>query len=233
MGLSDNEISVDPDGIADVPRNSVFAGAAGAFGILGLFAIVAPAFSVFCMASVLCALIVLAFARRWDLSRLSVLTASFCVLVGLFCGLAGIVYQVSRDWIVHEKAAEVATNYMFALAAGDRDTAIKMVGLPPMVEDSDLDGKKTSREQKAVRNFLADPAIQEVIKLGKQASWKSTGLKSKYREGTVIEMAIGFVNENSTNPRPIIVTVKMIPPTKYSAESRNQWFVESINQAPL
>ncbi len=233
MGQSDNLISVDPDSVSDAPRNSILALFAVLLGVLGLFAIVEPLFSVFCLASIVFGGLVLVFAKRWDLSKLSVLTASLCVFAGLFCGLAGFAYQTTRHSIIQRKAIEVATNYMLALANGDRATAIKMAGLPPMVDDSELDGNKTSREQKAVRNFLADPAIQEVIKLGEKASWKSTGLLAQYRSGIEVELSIGFIDENSINPRPYFVSVKMTPPTKHSAESRNQWFVVSINQAPL
>jgi hypothetical protein len=233
MGQLNQHISVDLDGVTDVPQNSILAGLAGLFGILGLLAIVAPLFSGFCLVSILCGGLVLAFAKRWDLSRLSILVASVSILASLFCGLAGLTYQATRDAIVNQKAIEVATNYMLALAKGDRTTAIKMVGLPPMVEDSELGGKEASREQKAVRNFLADPAIQDIIKLGDKASWKSTGIQAKERAGIVLEIAIRFIDEHSTNPRPYIVAVKMVPPTKNSVESRNQWFIESINQAPL
>jgi hypothetical protein len=233
MGLSDNPISVDPDGVTDAPRNSVLAAIAGLLGILGLFAIVAPVFSFVCLASVLCGLVVLVFARRWDLSPFSIRIASLAVFAGLFSGLAGFGYQATRDTIFNRKAVEVATNYMLALAKGDRATAIKMAGLPQLVEDSELDGQKTSREQKAVRNFLADPAIQEIIKLGEQASWKTTGIQARYRSGIVFEYSIGFIDANSTNPRPYIVVVKMMPPSKHTVETRNQWYVESINQAPL
>jgi hypothetical protein len=233
MGQLDQQISVDLDGVADVPQNSLFAALAGLFGILGLLAIVAPFFSVFCLAAIICGGIVLVFAKQWDLSKLSVVTASLSIVVSLFCGLAGLTYQATRDAIMNQKATEVATNYMLALAKGDRTTAIRMVGLPPMVDDSELDGNEISREQKAVRNFLADHAIQEVIKLGDTADWKSTGLQAKERTGIVVEWAIRFIDKNSINPRPYVVAVKMIPPTKNSAESRNQWFVESINQAPL
>ena len=233
MGLSDNQISIDQDGVADAPRNSFLSFVAVAFGILGLFALVEPFFSFFCLTSVFFGLLVIGFAKRWDLSRLSVVAASLCVFIGLFVGLAGAAYYTTSNAIIEAKATEVATNYMLALAKGDRSTAIKMTGLPPMVDDSELDSEKTSREQKAVRTFLADPAIREVIKLGDEASWKSTGLKAKYRNGIVLEFTIGFVDEKSTNPRPILVTVKMIPPTEPTAESRNQWLIESINQAPL
>ncbi len=233
MGQFDQEISVDLDGVADAPQNSFFAGLAAMLGILGLLAIVAPIFTAFSLASIVCGGLVLVFAKRWDLSRLSVLTASLSIVVSLFCGLAGVTYQATQNAILNQKAMEVATNYMLALAKGDRATAIKMVGLPPMVDDTELEGKEVSREQKAVRNFLADPAIQEVIKLGDGASWKSTGVLAKMRTGIVVELAIRFIDEKSINPRPYIVAVKMLPPTKNSVESRNQWFVESINQAPL
>ncbi len=232
MGQTNNLISVDLDGVSDAPRNSILAFIAGFFGVFGLFAIVEPVLAVFCLASIFCAGLVLLFAKRWDLSQLSVRFASICIYTSLFCGLAGLAYQTTRHSIMHRKAIEVATNYMLALAKGDRATAIKMTGLPPMVDDSELDGNKTSREQKAVRNFLADPAIKEVIQLGEKAAWKSTGVRSQNRSGIEFELSIGFVDENSTNPRPYIVDVKMTPPTKYSVESRNQWYVESINQAP-
>ncbi len=233
MGQFDNQISVDLDGVADAPKNSILAAIAGLFGILGLFAIVAPTFAVFCLASIVCGGLVLVFAKRWDLSRLSVRVASLCIFVGLFCGLAGFAYQITRDSIIHQKAIEVTANYMLALAKGDRATAIKMAGLPQMVDDSELDGKGASREQKAVRNFLADPAIQEVIKLGEKASWKSTGIQAKHRSGIILEITVGFIDENSTNPPPYLVMVKMMPPTKNSVELRNQWYVNSIIQAPL
>lgn len=233
MGQTDNQISVDLDGVADAPQNSILAAIAGLLGILGLFAIVAPVFSMFCLASIVCGGLVLIFAKRWELSKQSIWLASLSIFVSLFCGLAGLTYQATRDSIVHQKAIEVATNYMLALSKGDRATAIKMAGLPQMVNDSELGNKGASREQKAVRNFLADPVIQEVIKLGDKASWKSTGIHAKERSGIVLELAIRFIDENSTNPRPYTVAVKMIPPTKNSVESRNQWFIESINQVSL
>jgi len=202
-------------------------------GVFGLFAIVEPLFLVFCLASIVCGGLVLVFAKRWDLSKVSVRFASLCILLGLFCGLAGFAYQTTRHSIIQQKAIEVAWNYMLALVNGDRATAIKMTGLPQMVDDSELDENKTSREQKAVRSFLADPAIQEVIKLGEKASWKSTGVQAQLRSGIEVELSIGFIDENSTNPRSYYVTVKMTPPTKHSVDSRNQWYVVSINQAPL
>jgi len=233
MGLSENEMTVDPDGVADAPGNSIFAAAAGILGVLGLFSIIAPYFAVFSLASIVCGLIVLGLARKGDVARLSAGVAAACVFVGLFCGLAGVTYQMSHDWLVNHKAQEVASKYMMALADGDRALAIKMSGLPPMVEEADEGSGKSSREQKAVRSFLADPAIQAVLKLGKSAAWKSTGLISKTREGMVTEVSIGFIDENATNPRPFAVSVKRLPPTKYTVETRNQWLVDSIDQAPL
>lgn len=233
MVLSDNEMTVDPEGVVDTPKNSIFAGAAILFGILGLFTIVAPFFSIFCAVSVVSALIVLLFAKSWYLSRLSTWAATICVLVGLFCGLAGVCYRMTRERIIDDKAMEVATQYMHALSISDLATAIQMSGLPPMVKDSDLEGTKLSREQQGVRDFIADPAIQEVITHGKDAPWKTTGLKGKYREGLVFFLSFGFVDESATNPRPIVVTVKMIPPIPEAAEKRNQWLVQAVDLAPL
>lgn len=233
MGRLDKEMTGDLEGITDAPRNSLFAGAAVLFGILGLFAIVEPVFSLFSLASIASGLLVLVFAKTWDLSRLSIHVALGAIFIGLFCGLAGIIYKTTRDGIIHQKAVEVASMYLQALADGDRTLAIKMVGLPQVVEDSEAAGPKASREQKAVRGFLADTTIQEVLQLGNEASWKSTGIRGKVRDGIVIEMSVGFVDEKATNTRPIVVTVKMVPPTKYSVETRNQWLVTSIDQAPL
>ena len=172
-------------------------------------------------------------SRRWELAPLSIRVASLCVYLGLFCGLAGMAYHTTRDRIVIHKATEVATTYIQALAQGDRTTAIRMAGLPPMVTDSELGSETASREQRAVRNFLADPAVQEVLKLGEQASWESIGLRSRYRTGIVTDFSIGFIDKQSINPRPIVVTVRMVPPTKNSVETRNQWLIESINQSSL
>ncbi len=233
MGLLDNEMTIDPDAVADSAQNSIFAGAAGVLGIAGVFSIVEPFFAIFCLISIVCGLIVLFFARKGEIARVSVQVATASIFVGLFCGLAGVTYQTSNNWRINHMAEEVASRYMQALADGDRALAIKMVGLPQLVEDSESGTAQTSREQKAVRSFLADPAIQAVLNFGNSASWKSTGIQSTAREGLVTEIAVSFIDSNMTNPRPVVVTVKRMPPTKYTVETRNQWMVESIDLAPL
>ena len=233
MQLLEREMTVDPDAVADSAQNSIFAGAAGGLGMVGIFSIVEPFFAIFSLVSIACGLIVLFFARKGEIAPISVRVAMASIFVGLFCGLAGVTYQTSHNWMVNHMAKEVATKYMQALADGDRALAIKMVGLPQLVEDSETGTTPTSREQKAVRSFLADPAIQTVLNLGNAASWKSTGIQSTAREGLVTEIVVGFIDSNTTNPRPIVVTVKRMPPTKYTVETRNQWMVESIDQAPL
>lgn len=229
----ESEISVDPDGVTDPPGNSYFALWAGVLAVFGLFAIVAPFFIVFCIASFVCGIIVLGLARRSELAPLSRGVATISILASLFSGFTGAAYQITSDQILHTKATEVATSYMLALANGDRTTAIRLAGLPQMVEDNELNTDQTSREQRAVRNFLADPVIQKVIEIGLDARWKATGLKAKYREGAAFDFVIEFIDTQATNPRPFNVVVRLLPPTQYSPEKRNQWFVESLNQAPL
>jgi hypothetical protein len=222
------KMSIDPEGALDSPRNSLTAVLSALAAMIGGLALVAPSFAIASVAAVLLGLAVLVFARKWELSQLSVRLARFSVYFSMFCGMAGMTRYWMQERQFENQATAVAQKYLQALAAGDRTTAIGMVGLPPLVEDAAIDEAKMSREQSAVRSFLNDPNIKAVIDRGSRARWLPHGIRSKHRTGRLLEVEVSFVDASEVNPKPVVVDVKVQFPDKESPEQKRFWVVEQV-----
>ena len=224
-----SEMSIDPEGVADVDRNSFLAITAGFLAAIGLLSVIEPALLFLSAIAVILGLAVVVFAKRWQITRLSRGVAAVAVIGGAFSLGAGLTQRAYWNSYHASKAISLAESYMDALARGDRDLAIKLVGLSQMVADAGPDNEM-SREQKAVRLFLADDLIQEVIKRGGLAQWKSTGVLSSEKVGDVVESKIGFIDRTIVNQVPLVISIKMLPPQKYSPDTTTRWVVGSIDR---
>jgi hypothetical protein len=226
------EMSVDQEGVTDLPVNSGLAFLALFLAIVGLLAIVAPSFAAVCLAAVVLGFVVLLFSRMWELNALSVNTARLSVYLGLFCGLCGIAFHFYRESLLDRQAIKIASQYLQALSSGDRNLAIAMNGLPKVVEEEAGPGS-LSPEQKAVRNFLNDPTIKDVIERGLQAKWTSNGILSKHRQRNLVEFQVRFFDESSTNSMAMVVNVRTLIPYAATLDQKRQWSVDKIHPAPL
>jgi len=224
-----SEMSIDPEGVTDLNRNSFLAITAGFLAAIGLLSVIEPTLLFLSAIAIVLGLAVVVFAKRWQIAGFSRWVAAIAVVVGAFSLGAGLTQRAYWNSYHASKAISLAESYMDALARGDRNLAIKLVGLSQMVADAGPDSEM-SREQKAVRLFLADELIQEVIKRGNLAQWKSTGLITTETVGAVIESKVGFIDKTKANQVPLVISVKMLPPQKYSTDITTRWIVGSIDR---
>jgi hypothetical protein len=224
-----SELSVDPEGVVDLESNSFLAISAGIMALIGLLSVIESSLLLVSAGALLLGLIVLLFANRWQIAGFSRKVAASSVVLAVFALGAGLTQRTYWKSYNESKAISLAESYMDALARGDRNLAIQLVGLPQMVQDEDPSAP-LSREQEAVRAFLADSNVQEVIQRGDKAAWKSTGVLASVTEEGFIESKVGFVDSNLTNQIPIVVEVRMKPPAKYAVDNKTRWIVSSINR---
>jgi hypothetical protein len=229
------EMSIDPEGVVDTQPHASVAFISAGLAVVGLFALVAPSFVFVSLAAVALGLIVRIFFRGTEISPISSRLATLGILAGLFSSVTGASYYFHTESLLDKKAVAVASEYIEALAKGDRNKAIAMNGLPKAVipDEGGEDAEKQSQEQKAVRMFLSDTYINMVLERGDQAKWKTTGVFDKVRTGNVIEFQVRFQDESLTNPQPILVDVNLRFPMKIEAEQRRSWAVNRIHPAPL
>ncbi len=224
-----SELSVDPEGVVDLESNSVLAVLAGLLALVGLLSAIEPSLLVLSAAAMLLGLIVLVFAKRWQVASSSRVVAATAMVLASFSLGAGLTQRSFWNSYHESKAISLAESYMDALARGDRSLAIKLVGLPPMVQVEDQSAP-LSREQEAVRAFLGDYVVQEVIQRGDKATWKTVGVLSSWVEEGIVHSKVGFIDANVTNQIPLVVEVKMQPPMKYAVDNKTRWIVSSINR---
>lgn len=226
------EMSVDQEGVTDLPVNSGLAFLALFLAIVGLLAIIAPSFAAVCVAAVLLGLVVLLFSRSWELNALSINVARLSIYLGLFSGFCGGAFHFYRESLLDRQAIKIASQYLQALSNGDRNLAIAMNGLPKVVED-EAEAGSLSPEQKAVRNFLNDPVIKDVMEKGLQAKWSPKGIVNKYRQRNLVEFGVRFVDESSSDPFCMVVDVRTLIPYSIALDQKRQWSVDKIHPAPL
>lgn len=224
-----SELSVDPEGVVDLDSNSVLAFLAGLLALIGLLSAIEPSLLILSAAAVLLGTVVLVFAKRWQIASFSKKVATLAIVLSAFSLGAGITQRSFWNSYRESKAISLAESYMDALARGDRNLAIQLVGLPQMVQEEDQSAT-LSREQEAVRAFLADNIVQEVIKRGDKAQWKTIGVLASWLEEGIVQSRIGFIDTNVTNQIPLVVEVRMQPPIKYGVDNKTRWIVSSIGR---
>ena len=224
-----SELSVDPEGVVDLDSNSFLAIAAMLLAIVGLLSVIETSLWLVSAAAILLGLIVLVFAKRWQIASVSRKMAAIAIVLAAFSLGAGLTQRSYWKSYHESKAISLAESYMDALARGDRNLAIQLVGLPQMVQQDDQ-SVALSREQEAVRGFLADINVQEVIQRGDKAAWKTTGVLASGIEEGFVESKVGFVDANITNQIPFVITVRMQPPAKYAVDNKTRWIVSSISR---
>jgi len=222
-------MSIDPEGVADLDRNSFLAVIAGLLSATGTLSVIEPRLLFLSATGLLLGSLVLVFAKRWQIASVSRFVAAASMILGAFSLGAGFAQNAYWKSYHASKAISLSENYMEALSRGDRNLAIKLVGLPQLVQDEG-EGIELSREQKAVRAFLADALIQEITKRGSKAQWVSTGLLSTADNAGNLEAKVGFIDKSMANQVPIVVTVKMQPPVKYSVDTKTRWIVLSVDR---
>jgi hypothetical protein len=225
-------MSVDPEGVADSPRMSMAAIFSALLGCLGSVSAIEPTFGYVSAAAILLALVPLILARRIEFSKSALGLAVLGLCLGQFGVLASVALVWHRDTLINQKAISVASVYLKALANGDRNTAIQMTGLPPMVEEESKDPKAFSREQQAVRNFLDDPNIRFVIERGNNALWHAENVGTKYRDGSALDMNVRFVDTNMANAQPILVGLRLERPSSESPDKVRRWYVQHVIANP-
>ncbi len=223
------KMSTDPEGVEDLPRNSLLAIGAAILGVFGLPATIAPSFAFVAVTAIALGLLALGLANRFEYSSLSRKLAALGVYLGLFGSVAGVTTSLQKERLLEKQAIAVAQQYIEALASGNRGEAIRMTGLPPAVEESEVEEGKLSREQAGVRKFLNDPMIKSVVERGREAKWRPTKIMSKHRTGNILEMDVGFVDESLANAKPYLVSLKLSPPGKYAEDQRRVWYVDRIS----
>jgi hypothetical protein len=224
-----SELSIDPEGVVDLDSNSVLAFLAGLLALIGLLSAIEPSLLILSAAAVLLGTVVLVFAKRWQIASFSKKVATLAIVLSAFSLGAGITQRSFWNSYRESKAISLAESYMDALARGDRNLAIQLVGLPQMVQEEDQSAT-LSREQEAVRAFLADNIVQEVIKRGDKAQWKTIGVLASWLEEGIVQSRIGFIDTNVTNQIPLVVEVRMQPPIKYGVDNKTRWIVSSIGR---
>jgi hypothetical protein len=224
-----SELSVDPEGVVDLDSNSILAVVAILLALVGLLSAIEPSLLVLSAAAMLLGIVVLVFAKRWQIANVSRKVAAAAVVLAAFSLGAGLTQRSFWNSYQESKAISLAESYMDALARGDRNLAIKLVGLPPMVQVEDQ-STPLSREQEAVRAFLGDYIVQEVIQRGDKASWKATGVIASWMDSGIVQSQVGFIDSNVTNQIPLVVEVRMQPPVKYGVDNKTRWIVSSISR---
>ncbi|MCY2974391.1 MAG: hypothetical protein NTW52_06950 [Planctomycetota bacterium] len=224
-----SELSVDPEGVVDLDSNSTLAVVAGLLALVGLLSAIEPSLLILSAAAALLGAVVLVFAKRWQIAGFSRKIATVAMILAAFSLGAGMTQRSFWNSYRESKAVSLAESYMDALARGDRNLAIKLVGLPPMVQVEDQ-SSPLSREQEAVRAFLGDYIVQEVIQRGDKASWKTTGVLASWVDDGIVQSRVGFIDTNVTNQIPIVVEVRMQPPLKYGVDNKTRWIVSSISR---
>ncbi len=224
-----SELSVDPEGIVDLDSNSALAFLAGLLALVGLLSTIEPSLLILSAAALLLGTVVLVFASRWQIASFSRKVAALAIISAAFSLGAGATQRSFWNTYRESKAISLAESYMDALARGDRNLAIQLVGLPQMVQEEDQTAT-LSREQEAVRGFLADNIVQEVIKRGDKAEWKTIGVLASWMEEGIVQSRIGFIDSNVTNQIPLVVEVRMQPPVKYGVDNKTRWIVSSIGR---
>lgn len=224
-----SELSVDPEGVVDLDSNSILAVVAILLALVGLLSAIEPSLLVLSAAAMLLGIVVLVFAKRWQIANVSRKVAAAAVVLAAFSLGAGLTQRSFWNSYQESKAISLAESYMDALARGDRNLAIKLVGLPPMVQVEDQ-STPLSREQEAVRAFLGDYIVQEVIQRGDKASWKATGVIASWMDNGIVQSQVGFIDSNVTNQIPLVVEVRMQPPVKYGVDNKTRWIVSSISR---
>jgi hypothetical protein len=224
-----SELSVDPEGVVDLDSNSILAVVAILLALVGLLSAIEPSLLVLSAAAMLLGIVVLIFAKRWQIASVSRKVAAGAVVLAAFSLGAGLTQLFFWNSYQESKAISLAESYMDALARGDRNLAIKLVGLPPMVQVEDQ-STPLSREQEAVRAFLGDYIVQEVIQRGDKASWKATGVIASWIDNGIVQSQVGFIDSNVTNQIPLVVEVRMQPPVKYGVDNKTRWIVSSISR---
>lgn len=220
-------MTIDTEGVSDAAPISGFAILAVIFAIPGLLAVIASSFFWFCLVSMLLGMLALVLNRGREMSATSYRLATWSILVSLGCFVSALGFIWYHDQLLNRQATQVAKVYVDALAAGDREKAINMVGLPLLVEEPGADEQSLSREQKAVRNFLADENVREVMARGKNAEWVANRIGTKYRRGNGIDMDVQFIDAKETNARPLIVVLRLELPERDKVQQRH-WYIERV-----
>ncbi len=105
-------------------------------------------------------------------------------------------FQTTRSRLF-AKATQVAAQYMDVLAKGEMLRAIQLVGLEPPV--ADLEEGELTPPQKAVRFYLEDYTLNQVIKRGTQAKWEPQGIVEHYRQ------ADGYISKCGLSMRRVTI----------------------------
>ncbi len=224
-------MSVDVEGVSDSAPFSKLAIAALILFLVGALAPIEPALTVVSGAAAILALSSLLVANRSNFSSISrVLAAVVLFLASLVTVWSVVVYKVQHAR-QEARATEVALEYLQALGDGQMLTAIKMVGLDPVVRDQDE--TELSPAQKAVRVYLDDYAINQVIKRGKDQKWKVEGVIESQTErdpsGAILEIyRVRFYDAQQVNSRPFDVLVNFVPPPRGAANKTHRWMIDQL-----
>lgn len=228
---ADATLSVDPEAVTDEPENSVLAFLDISIAVVGLLAIVEPWLVPVPIAAILLGLVIRFFAKSWILAPLSTTLASISIVLGILSAVAGLSLKQIDESRRDAMAINVANEYVNSLAKGDVAKAIKMSGLPPLVQDNDAttQDNKLTQEQKAIRNFLLDPSIESIRSRGSKGEWIAKDVVNATRYGDVTTIQVNVFDKNQVNQRPYIVSIQMRVPGKYAPDNKIRWVVSSID----
>lgn len=221
-------MSVDAEGVTDVATHSKLAIISLPLLIAGCLAPIAPSLAFISGTATLLAAFALALHRRKNFSYASISLATFVVFVGSCVTAWGVTTYQTRKMKMFSQATEVAAKYMEVLAKGEMLAAIQMVGLEPVVRD--IEEQEITPSQKAVRFYLEDYVLNQVIRRGTAAKWEPQGIVENYRSGDAFVYKVRFFDKTRDNPIPFDVVIQHLPPSKYAAEKVNLWKVDHLEQ---
>ncbi len=221
-------MSVDVEGVTDVATHSKLAIASFPLLLAGSLAPIAPSLAFISGFATLLAALALVLHKRKNYSYASMSIATFVVLVGSCVTAWGVTTYQTRQMKMFSQATEVAAKYMNVLSKGEMLAAIQMVGLEPPVRD--IEEQELTPSQKAVRFYLEDYVINQVIKRGSAAKWEPQGIVENYRSGAAFVYKVRFIDKTRDNPIPFDVVIQHLPPSKYAAEKVNLWKVDHLEQ---
>lgn len=231
--IDDNEsaLSVDVEGVSDSAAHSKLALFAILPLIIGLLAPIEPRLAFFSGAAVLMASLALFFARREPLASVSTYIALAIVFIGAITTVWGFTNQQMKRARLFKQATNVAQLYMDTLADNNMIKAIQLVGLDPAVQrDIDKDTQSVQNSQKAVRSYLEDYALKQIVTRGKEAKWVPQGIINHTLTFGEYQFIVRFKDESRTNQSPYDVVVLYSPPPKNAAELVDRWMIDRVEE---
>jgi hypothetical protein len=230
--IDDNEsgLSVDVEGVSDSATHSKLALFSLLPLLIGVLAPIEYRLAFFSGLAVLMSTLALFLARREPISGMTRNVASFVVLIGTLTAVWGITnFQQERSRLFH-KATEVAREYLDVLGDGNMLRAIQMVGLDPVVQDIDGEAAESNPSQRAVREYLNNETLKQIVKRGKEVDWVAQQIVNYRKTLGEHQFIVRFLDKSRSNQAPMDVIVLFSPPTKYAPEKIDRWMIDGVEE---